>query len=562
VALRAAGATEGPAGAAGAAEGPPGHGRGRWLQYGAVRARVFPAGRTADRFVHWVGVRARSQRWLWLVPFAVLYAMVRWPTGRIVHVIAAIVALGIVAWALRRPGSALIALAVFLPLQTVGFGFLLRLHVPTEILRPAGGLKELLGSSILLSALHALHEGRTRFGKTHQLDAIDKALLAYVGVVTLYLLFPHVFTIFPVSNHWYVRLLAWRADCGYLLLFFGVRHAPIAAATKRQFIRVLIAVAGVTILLGFYQWLAPSSWAHLILISGRQLQYQTTVLGNDPASVAHNLGYLTNFNPLRISSIFLSPFDMADFLLIVLAIAVERIARDYRSRVSYVLGAAILAALFASRVRADALAAVIVALLAMIPTPNRPISARLRLLGAILVAAVVVVPVLGGSRFVDAQGGAQSSRDHISEFTAGLNQLIHTPLGLGIGNEAGVGDRFVLASNQQGEFTVDNSVLQVGDELGIQALLPWLVLLILVFRGLGRASRRDDPFAGGIRLALLGVLVAGMYHQVFLSFPVAWLLWAAIALVLRPTAVAPVPETNTSRGNIASADATPAGDRT
>jgi hypothetical protein len=544
-----------------------------------VQTAALRFGDAADAILSWVAARLRSQRWVWLLPVAVLYAMVHEPTGRILHITAAIIALGVISWAVQRPGSALIALLIFLPLQTVGFGFLVRAGVPSAILRPAGGLKELLGGSIVLSALHAIHVGRTRLGARRQLDAIDKVLLGYVAVVTIYLVFPHLFTTFPVSNRLSVRLLAWRADCGYVLLFFGVRHAPIPPAARKRFIQVFIGLAGLTVALGFYQWLAPTSWSRLILVTGRQVQYQTTVLGNDPATVTRDLGYLTNFNPLRISSIFLSPFDMADFLLIALAVAIERIARNFRSRASYVLVAVILGALFESRVRADALAAVIVAVVALAPTPNRPVAARLRLVAALLIAAAVVIPSLGGTRFVNAQGGAKSNQGHITEISGGLSQLFHDPLGLGIGNAAGVGDRYVLARNRQGGFTVDNAVLQVGDELGFQALLPWLALLILVWRALGRAARRSDPFAGGVRLAFLGLLIAGMYHQVFLGFPVTWTLWAAMGLVLRPEHESgrrasafgtdvrnvgfggtAVPEGQTTPGNIDEIDATAATD--
>ncbi len=529
----------------------------------------FLVGDAVDEVIHWVASRLRSQWWVWLVPFAVLYLMLHSTTGRIEHIIAGVVALVVLAWAIRRPGGALIALVVFLPLQTIGFGFLLRLHVPGQILRPAGGLKELLGGAILLSALHNLHIAHTRQGRRSQLDAIDKALLVYVAVVTIYLLVPHLFTSFPVPNKLSVRLLAWRADCGYVLLFFAVRHAPIPEAARRRFVKVLIGMACLTVAVGLYQWVRPVSWTHLVLVSGRQIQYQISVLGNNVTEVTHNLGYLTNRNPLRISSLFLSPFDMADFLLIGLAIAIERIARDYRSRSNYVLCAGILAALFASRVRADALAAIIVAVVAVLPTPNRPTAARLRLLGAILVAAAVVIPALGGTRFVNAEGGAKSNGGHVTELTAGINELAHSPLGIGIGNAAGVGDRFVLATNKLGRFTVDNAVLQVGDELGIQALLPWLAMLILVWRALGRVARQSgDPFAGGIRLALLAVFIAGMFHHVFLSFPVAWILWAGIGLALRADAnseggpgAGPGGEAvEASRGNIHEPEATPASD--
>jgi hypothetical protein len=479
----------------------------------------------------------RSQWWLWLVPLVVLYATTSWPMSVTTKATAAVVALGVFAWAVRRPGHALIALVVFLPLQTAGFGFLLALHVPRQVLRYGGGLKELLVASILIAALHALHLGRTREGRTHQLDAIDKALLAYVAVVSVYLVVPHLFTSFYVSPSLSVRLLSWRADCGYVLLFFAVRHAPISDATRRQFVKVLLAMAAIALAGALYQWLDPQSWSHFILTTGRQGEYETTVLGNSATTVSRNLGYLTNLNPLRVGSIFLSPFDLADFLLIPLAIVVERIVRNRGGWTSYVWCAVILMALYATRVRADAVGAVAIALIALIPAATRPIKARLRLLGAVLIAAAVIGPALVGTRFVNAQGGAQSNQVHVSELSGGVNTLVRDPLGLGIGDVAGVGDRFVLQQpgQTQGAFTVDNSVLQVGDELGLQALVPWLVLLILVWFALCRAARKQDPFAGGVRLAFLAVLVAGMYHQAFLTYPVPWILWAAVGLALRPS---------------------------
>jgi hypothetical protein len=44
-----------------------------------------------------------------------------------------------------------------------------------------------------------------------------------------------------------------------------------------------------------------------------------------------------------------------------------------------------------------------------------------------------------------------------------------------------------------------------------------------------RASAGDD-MAAALGFGLLGVLIAGMYHQVFLTFPVPWTLWAGLGL--------------------------------
>jgi hypothetical protein len=463
---------------------------------------------------------------------------------------AAIVALGALSWAVRRPGRALVVLVIFLPLQPLLFGGLLRLGVSGTILRPAGGLKELLAAGILLSALHELYQGRKRPGARRRLDGIDKALLVYVGVATVYLLVPHLFSVVPVSDKLTARLLSWRADCGYVLLFFGVRHAPLPPEAKKRFVQALLAMTVLTVVVGFYEWAFPQAWSHFVLFSDRQVAYQVTVLHNSPATVARNLGYLLNRHPFRVGSIFFGPFDMADFLILGLAITVERITHDVRARWLYLLCAGIVAMLFASRVRADALAVVIMVVVALVPAPQRPVTARLRLLGAIVLAAVVIAPALGGTRFVNAQGGSESNRGHVTEFKVGVEQLLHYPLGLGIGNVAGVGDRFVLGARAQGGFTVDNAVLQVGDELGVQALVPWLIMVVLVWLALGRAARSTDPFAGGVRLAFLAIFIAGMYHHVFLGFPVAWVLWAGVALALRAGSTGPVAGPERGASNI------------
>jgi hypothetical protein len=381
---------------------------------------------------------------------------------------------------------------------------------------------------ILIAGLHALRQGGRR------LDGIDKALLAYVAVATIYMLFPHLFSAYHVTTKWNARLLSWRADCGYVLIFFGVRHAPISSSTRKWFERVIFGMATLTVIVGFYQWAQPDAWANFVLRTGHIQQYFNVLGAKGPLS--QNLNYIINErHPLRVSSVLISPFDMADYLLLPWAIAVERLARHERPLWAYLLCPGILAMLYASRVRADSLAAVVLLLLALIPAPKRTTAARLQMLAAIAVAAIVIVPSLGGTRFVNAEGGGSSNTDHFRELRHGITELSYAPLGLGIGNVAGVGDRFYLGPHLE-SFTIDNAFLQVSGELGIQALIPWLILLILTWRALGRAARKGDAFVGGVRLAFLAILIAGLYHQPLLTFPVPWTLFAAMGLALKPSA--------------------------
>ena len=92
----------------------------------------------------------------WLLPMVVLYMMTSWSTARIDHLLAAVLASALVLWAAGSPGIALVLLAIFLPVQPLGLGLLLRVHVPVQLLRPLGGLKEALGLGVLVAAVRAI----------------------------------------------------------------------------------------------------------------------------------------------------------------------------------------------------------------------------------------------------------------------------------------------------------------------------------------------------------------------------------------------------------------------
>ncbi len=472
----------------------------------------------------------RRRRGLLAAPIVVAVLVAILPVPLLTYAIGGTIALLLLAWGIKRPGKALIALMIFLPLQVVGLGLLLRLGAPASLLRPMGGLKELLGISILFAAIH--HMRKTG----EHLDGIDKALLAYVGVVTIYLLVPGLFS-HTVSHQFHVRLLSWRADCGYVLLFFAVRHAPLPPKIKDRFGKVIIAIGVITILGGAWQFLTPSGFSNFMLHTVRVGDYQQRVLGNDPVTTSTNLAYLTNLHPLRVSSIFISPFDMSDYMLVVFAIVIERISRGQRGVSAFVVLAGAAFLLFASRVRADALAAGIILLIALAPGPLRPTTARLKLLLALMIGALAIIPSLGGTRFVGSQGGAASTTSHYSEFSYGVQIITDHPLGLGIGDVPGSGQRFDLVTLfgvQNGSFTTDNGVLQVGDELGLQAMIPWLILVVALLVSLGRRSRRSHPLDRAAWLSLIAILVAAQYHHVFLTYPVPWALWAALGLGMRP----------------------------
>jgi hypothetical protein len=143
---------------------------------------------------------------------------------------------------------------------------------------------------------------------------------------------------------------------------------------------------------------------------------------------------------------------------------------------------------------------------------------------------LLVVPALAGTRFVGAQGGASTDQAHIDSIEGGIKLIYRFPLGVGLGYQPSTANRF--ASTAALTDISENSILQVGDELGIQAIFPWLFMVFFVLRALYKRSSRGDPYAAAMGFGLLGVLVAGLYHHVFLLLPVPWTIWACAGLAL------------------------------
>ncbi len=463
---------------------------------------------------------------LWFIPVGVAAAVSLAPETALARAIGAALAVLLFVFLVNRPGATLIALVIFLPFQTLLFGLLLAWGVPRSIVGPANGLKELMALAILVAGLRQIRDTGRR------MDRIDIALLLYVGVVTIYLMVPDLFSSIAPTQ-WEVRLLAWRNDVGYPLLFFAARHAPIRPQFKNWFMQVILAMGAFVASVGLYQRLDPVAYQNFVLNTAHIPTYFSEILGFTPTAIVQTLVLITNLHPLHVSSVFLSPYDMGDYLVLVVAVASVGISQNYRSAVNYGVLALAIGALFFSRSRSDALAAVIVLVLVALPTSRGPVEGRWRLIATIVLAAALIVPALGGSRFLGHQGGNASSTGHVTEVKNGLTIIRIFPLGLGLGDQPGVSKRFVTSGTFiNGGDISDNLITQVGDELGVQALIPWLAMMGIVLLELRRRAGRGDVFAACIGFGLLGVVIAGLFHHVFLTSPGPWTLWGGAGLAL------------------------------
>jgi hypothetical protein len=337
-----------------------------------------------------------------------------------------------------------------------------------------------------------------------------------------------------------VRLLAWRADTLFVWALLGVRHAGIGQASRRTFIRVVLAAGTVAAGVGCYEAIATSSWNSFAVYQLGFPRYQIQILHvTSPLGMFNVEDKTTLAGQLvtRVGSVFFQPPPFGFYLVLVFGVGLALIARGRVTPRSYLAVSLASLAILATITRSCVLSAAVVLLLAL--RPQRLLKTRwqhsrrvrfaiVAVVGLLFLAPVVVASGVS-SRTAASVSGGQDASDHVSALSKGAQSLLSYPLGRGIGTAPGTGNRFGVS----GQVTSENAYLQVGDELGIPALVLYIAMFVLVIRRLKQAQREDDedsPLANGLWLAAMGLLVAGFFLHVWLDFSLAITFWGGAGL--------------------------------
>jgi hypothetical protein len=469
-----------------------------------------------------------QQRWVWVLPVLVALTLRTASADQIQRIVEAIVGVGVIFLAYRAPGRAILVLVALLPFHLLGLALLYRVGLPAGVVRGLGAWKEGLGLGVAASAIVASIRYRQR------VDLIDKLAFAYLIIVTFYLAFPRLIAppglLTPGAPlTWNLRFLAYRSDVAFVLVFLAARHAPVGPEFRGRLVRVVLVTGTVVAALGILHFLAPSTWTNFVLETARVPQYETNVIRLSPAGLDSLLHEL-NVTPVRAGSVLLSPFSLGDYLLISFAFAIEIVTRARASALAHLAVAVIGIGLVMTFARAGVLGGLVIILVATRPLPGRTGSARLRFAVLALIVFVLAAPGLYQTRLSGANGGSASSTEHIRETTTGLVNLTKKPLGSGLGTAPGVGDRFSTPQT----IVSDNSYVQVGNELGILTMLVFVALLVALVPKLRAAAGVDpsDMLSAGARAACIGLIVSGLFHHVWIDFPVSWTLWLTAGLAL------------------------------
>lgn len=453
-------------------------------------------------------------------------------------VIGGVVGAGLLVLAVRRPDRALLALIAFLPFQALVFAGLWSLGMPASIVRHLSAWKEILALGVVLSGVGAfLRSGR-------QADLLDRLALAFVLFAGLYLLLqPEIVPSAPSSSS--IRLLSFREDAGFVLLFLGARHAPLGPGFVPRAARTLLFVAALTAAIGCYEAISSSGWNRFVVHTIRYPAYQATVLGTQPPNPADILTYtyIGGTRVVRIGSVFLNELNFAFYLILPFALGLERCIRRNASPAVVIATALVGAALLLTETRSALLGALVVVLSALAPAAGRERHWRTQVTLVLAALALVAVPLAVSSGVVRRFGQVnnqhnQSTAGHIAGFWSGLRTIESHPLGQGLGTAAGIGQRFSVTGYQVPE----NTYLDVGDELGVVPMLIFVALALCLVLWLRRVARvRGDPLASAVWAASAGIALTAWFLQTWLDFGVAWTFWgiagAVVGLAVKPVAV-------------------------
>jgi hypothetical protein len=471
---------------------------------------------------------AERQRWAWLAPVLVAVFLKRASLSEVQVAVEAFLALGVVLLAYRRPGTALLVLAALLPFHLVGLALLYHFGLPSGVVRGLASWKEGLGIGVLASAIVTSIRFRPR------LDLVDKLAFAYLAIVVFYLALPRVIApsglLTPGAPlDWGIRVLGLRADIGFVLLFLAARHAAVSPEYRARLLRVIVATGVVVAGIGIYHFVSPDGWNSFVLNTAELPRYETNIAHLSPAALESVLHAL-NVTPVRAGSVLLSPFALGDYLLISFALGIELMTRDRHRLFSHLAVPVIGVGLVMTFARAGVVGALVIVLVATRPLPGRRGSARLRFAAVAAIVVVLAAPGLYQTRLSGARGGSASSVEHIRETATGIANLTKVPLGTGLGTAPGVGDRFSAPQT----IVSDNSYVQVGNELGVPAMLVFIALLAALVPSLRRGVVADpsNALCAGARGACIGLIVAGLFHHVWIDFPVSWTFWMAAGLAL------------------------------
>lgn len=488
--------------------------------------------------------RPRASTVAWALPVIVYYFVREAGDGAVERAVAIALAVGLLTVVRRHPAGALLCLLALIPFQIVIFSYLYRLGVPEAVVRPLSSWRDLIILGLAVAAYFDFTRGRRR------LDTLDKLALTFIALVTAYLLLPDLFVRGATADFagapkdWETRLLAYRINIGFVLLFLAARHSNALKAARDRALPVILISGTVVAAVAIFEFSFSDAWNTFAVETLQTNVYRFEVLDTVPRNWTDVRSYteIGDNQVVRPGSTLFDPLHSAFALLVPLACGLELITRN-RARWSFLATSTVAVALLMTNVRSAVVGAVIIASIAARQKAGRTTANRVRVGTLLVLALVLLAPVAASSGFSDRASQATDTSDdstnaHIEGFWNGIRALGDDPLGRGLGTQPGIGDRFRVET----KVTSENGYLQVGNELGIVTMGVFVTLVIVLLRRLrvAAAVAWTLPIASAARAAAWGLAVGALFLHVWNYYAATYSMWAAAGLAIGAASREPV----------------------
>jgi hypothetical protein len=433
----------------------------------------------------------------------------------------------------RRPVPALLAFPALLPFQLLVLALLLRLGAPAGAVRALGFWKEGVAAGLVVAAVSRARATGAR------IDAIDVVAALFVLNGLVYRIAPGVLTpgvAVPDSN---TLNLALRGNVLLVVLFAAARHLDVGSEVKERFARVVLATGAAVAAIGLVETVFSSWWNHFAVHTIGIPAYKAEIL-NAISFNPNDIRVYTRIGGrivVRIGSVFFSQISLGLFLVLVLAVALELLARQRGPRWTAIATPMIGVALLLTQTRAAIVVAGLCVVLALRPAPGRGTEARERVGIALAGVFVLLIPLALSAglatRALDSLTGRdQSSVEHENRTSEAFDRLLHRPLGSGLGTTSEVARRQGSTISGAGE----DYYLDLGNETGVQSAILFATLTVLCVAVLQRRTRAPDgtPMEAAWRGALVALALAALVHPVWFDQILAWPFWIGVGLAVGP----------------------------
>lgn len=402
------------------------------------------------------------------------------------------------------------------------------LHAPISVgfgvLWPDCGLlikswKEILMLVAGLMALYLLYKNK-QFKLLR--DPIVLAVGAYATI--------HLALLFYMNQGFASSLAGLAINLRYLLFFALVYIAmQLYPNYRRLFIKV--GIAGALIVLSF-------ALMQVFILPRDILKY----IGYSIDTISPYLTIDKNNDFIRINSTLRGPNPLGAYagmilVLIVSAIAKHKIVKDkWPLGIVAILSAGGVVALWASYSRSALIATIVAIAVVLAVVAFRKLSTKLWItIGLVSLTLVGGLFLARDTQFVsnvllheNPVGGSSisSNEGHVNSLADGLNQMVHQPLGAGIGS---TGSASILGNKAE---IIENQYLFIAHEAGWLGLALFMFIFTMIQVRLWRLRSNWlalGVFASGIGLALIGLLL-----PVWVDDTVAIIWWGLAAIALFP----------------------------